>query len=130
MPCKRCVVALSARSEPLTVKPRFSSTSAMPLIPEPPIPTKWICLTLCRICQLLAYASHHLRCLWLAQRTCLARHVQQGFASEISHQLCQLLRRQFSLRNEYCRAFVGQIARISSLMVIHRVRKRHQHASH
>src|SRR5689334_23846096 len=30
-------------SEPLTLYPRFSSTSAMPLMPMPPTPTKWTC---------------------------------------------------------------------------------------
>src|SRR5215471_9706857 len=36
------------RSEPVTRKfsPIDSNTSAMPLIPMPPIPTKWMCLTL------------------------------------------------------------------------------------
>jgi hypothetical protein len=39
---RRRVAALSPRSEPLTVKPRLASTSAMPLMPEPPMPTKWM----------------------------------------------------------------------------------------
>src|SRR3989339_1377400 len=46
---RRCVTAFSLRSEPLTWKPRLSSTSAMPFMPEPPMPTKWRCLTLCFI---------------------------------------------------------------------------------
>ena len=33
-------VALSWRSDPLTSNPRLTSTSAMPLMPAPPIPTK------------------------------------------------------------------------------------------
>src|SRR5262252_3300148 len=33
-------------SEPLTVYPRFANSSAIPLIPIPPIPTKWTCLVL------------------------------------------------------------------------------------
>ena len=41
------VAAFAARSEPLTWYPRFASTSAIPLMPEPPMPTKWMCLTLC-----------------------------------------------------------------------------------
>jgi hypothetical protein len=48
-PASRRVVALSAKSEPLTVKPRLESTSAMPLMPDPPTPTKWTLLTLCFI---------------------------------------------------------------------------------
>ncbi len=43
---RRCVTALSFKSEPLTSKPRLNSTSAMPLIPEPPMPTKCTRLTL------------------------------------------------------------------------------------
>ena len=39
---RRSVTSLAARSEPLTVKPRFSSTSAMPLMPAPPMPTSQI----------------------------------------------------------------------------------------
>src|SRR5882724_5852676 len=41
----RSVTALRRRSEPETLKPRFSRTSAMPLMPMPPMPTKctrWI----------------------------------------------------------------------------------------
>src|SRR2546425_990106 len=37
----RCTVALSSRSEPVTWYPRLTRTSAMPLMPMPPIPTKW-----------------------------------------------------------------------------------------
>jgi hypothetical protein len=44
---RRLVVELSARSEPLTEKPRLASTSAIPLMPAPPMPTKWMFLTLC-----------------------------------------------------------------------------------
>ena len=39
----RCVDELSDKSEPLTRYPKFNNTSAMPLIPAPPIPTKWMC---------------------------------------------------------------------------------------
>ena len=34
------VASLSCRSEPLTTYPEFKSTSAIPLMPMPPIPTK------------------------------------------------------------------------------------------
>ena len=40
------VVALCAWSEPDTLKPKLCSTSAMPHMPEPPMPTKWMFLTL------------------------------------------------------------------------------------
>src|SRR5262249_26202883 len=40
--CSRLVTSESARSEPLTVYPRFNRTSAIPLMPMPPMPTKWI----------------------------------------------------------------------------------------
>ena len=33
------------RSEPNTLKPRFSSISAMPFIPDPPMPIMWMFLT-------------------------------------------------------------------------------------
>src|SRR5262249_36125825 len=39
---RRLTLALSATSEPRTAYPRFASTSAMPLMPMPPMPTKWI----------------------------------------------------------------------------------------
>src|SRR5712692_2609683 len=39
---KRRVVSDSATSEPLTWYPRLSNTSAMPLMPMPPMPTKWM----------------------------------------------------------------------------------------
>ena len=32
-------------SEPDILYPFFSNTLAMPIIPAPPIPTKWICFT-------------------------------------------------------------------------------------
>src|SRR6266571_5073121 len=38
---RRRVISLSLRSDPLTPYPRFRRSSAMPLIPIPPIPTKW-----------------------------------------------------------------------------------------
>ena len=38
---RRRVISLSFRSDPLTPYPRFRRSSAMPLIPIPPIPTKW-----------------------------------------------------------------------------------------
>src|SRR6267143_406870 len=38
---RRRVISLSLRSDPLTPYPRFRRSSAMPLIPMPPIPTKW-----------------------------------------------------------------------------------------
>jgi hypothetical protein len=37
---KCSVAAFSFKSDPETVYPRFRSTSAMPFIPVPPIPTK------------------------------------------------------------------------------------------
>jgi hypothetical protein len=38
--CRRRVISLAAASEPLTAKPCARSTSAMPLMPMPPMPTK------------------------------------------------------------------------------------------
>src|SRR5262249_50710764 len=38
---RRLTLALSATSEPVTLYPRLDSTSAMPLMPMPPMPTKW-----------------------------------------------------------------------------------------
>src|SRR5712671_1880975 len=38
---RRRVISLSFRSDPLTPYPRFKRSSAMPLIPMPPMPTKW-----------------------------------------------------------------------------------------
>jgi hypothetical protein len=38
---RRFVVSEALRSEPRTPNPRFNSTSAMPLMPMPPMPTKW-----------------------------------------------------------------------------------------
>ena len=63
-PARRRVVSLSDRSDPLTSKPWLISTSAMPLMPMPPIPTKWMrctlplniksILVLCALCALCA----------------------------------------------------------------------------
>src|SRR5215813_12990447 len=39
---RRLTLALSEASDPWTVYPRLMSTSAMPLMPMPPMPTKWI----------------------------------------------------------------------------------------
>ena len=39
---RRSVTLERFRSDPDTLNPRVSSTSAMPLIPIPPMPTKWI----------------------------------------------------------------------------------------
>ncbi len=42
MPASRSVILLALRSEPCTEYPWFSSTSAMPDMPMPPMPTKWM----------------------------------------------------------------------------------------
>src|SRR5208283_4182087 len=49
------VTSVFLTSDPDTWNPRFSSTSAMPLIPMPPIPTKWILSTLWNTCLQLLY---------------------------------------------------------------------------
>ena len=41
-PRRRSMLAFSARSEPCTRWPRLCRTSAMPLMPMPPMPTKWM----------------------------------------------------------------------------------------
>ena len=38
----RSVIGLALASDPCTAKPWFSSTSAIPDMPMPPMPTKWI----------------------------------------------------------------------------------------
>ena len=56
------VTSVSLISEPLTIYPRFKRSSAIPLIPIPPMPTKWICLTFPKvvICHLSLITYHWL----------------------------------------------------------------------
>ena len=98
---RRCVAALSSRSEPLTSKPRLSSTSAMPLMPEPPMPTKWMCLTLCFMPASLhrMHVARTALCVALRLgRRCaraLAPSRSSAFARQPRNSSRQLLRRQF-----------------------------------
>src|ERR1043165_9259924 len=40
------VVSDACKSDPLTLYPSVSNTSAMPLMPAPPMPTRWMCCVL------------------------------------------------------------------------------------
>src|SRR5574343_996970 len=99
-PSSRRVVAMAAISEPVTVKSRWASTSAMPLMPEPPTPTKWMCLTLCFILRSLGNFRANGRHLFggrrLGQTAGLFGHFQQLAAGIISDQ-GDGFRRQFGL---------------------------------
>ena len=56
LPFSRSVIGLALASEPCTVKPWFRSTSAIPDMPMPPMPTKWIAPMSCgsRVCPFIA----------------------------------------------------------------------------
>ena len=62
------------------------------------------------------------------ERTCQFCHLQESFAGEAEQQIGELARRQFALRQQNRRRFVGQETGVVRLVVVHRVRERHQHA--
>ncbi len=120
------VVSVSLRSEPPILYPRFIRTSAIPLIPTPPMPTKcilWYFLymktPLCRR-SLFAYSQHLGRGLRLSKGFRALFHLQKGFyIQEQSLYLArQPLARRLGIQHHYGRPGVLQFARVDLLMVI------------
>src|SRR5215467_1658103 len=75
---RRLTLALSEASDPWTVYPRLMSTSAMPLMPMPPMPTKWIgpislgsFMLSCPVCLPRITLTHRAANSW---RCCHAQH--------------------------------------------------------
>src|SRR5574343_923904 len=132
-PSRRRVVALAAISEPVTVKSRWASTSAMPLMPEPPTPTKWMCLTLCFIwhslCNFRANGRHFCGGIGLGQAAGLFGHFQQLAAGIIADQ-GDGFRRQLGLRQQEGAAGMDQELGVPGLVVVDGMRERHQDAGH
>ncbi len=77
----RSVVGLSFKSEPLISYPKFNNTSAMPLMPMPPIPTKCRCCGLKNILILYCF-GFQVECQWTitSSSTLAARRAASGCA--------------------------------------------------
>src|SRR6185295_18967123 len=104
----------------------------MPLMPEPPIPTKWMRLTLCFIrrpfrgsfCYLHAAARDETCSVGLAQRARLLRHLQELRAIERADQRGELCRRHLALQDQDRGALAGEEAGVGALVIVDRVRER------
>jgi hypothetical protein len=74
----------------------------MPLMPAPPMPTKWICLTACFMrrqpCRALDLVRHPRRRMRPGQRTRLRRHRLQRVAGQAGDEVGELPRRELGLR--------------------------------
>src|SRR5215471_4014062 len=143
---RRSVIGDSFTSEPEIRYPRFSSTSAMPLMPIPPMPVKWRCwgrknisLSYCfglRVnCQLKMLQSdadllQNFRCppgrARLAQTARLRPHrFERG--GHFAHGGKQLGAIKLGVANQPGRALPLHGFRVPGLVVVRRERKRHQY---
>src|SRR5687767_14034298 len=130
----------------------------MPLMPAPPMPTKWTRLTLCFMSvapgrrkpmtapppgaanaasvrvvssaprELEADVRDALRRAGLAQRTCAHRHRGELRPVERLQPLRQALRRDIALHLDLRAAAANQLLCVVGLVVVGRVRKRNQEA--
>src|SRR5690606_11968290 len=112
--------------------PWFASTSAMPLMPEPPMPTKWMRRTLCFTVRspgdFHAALRDDTRRVGLAQGAGLLRHLEELRAIERPDELGELGGCHLVLRQEQRRAPLCQKTRVRRLVVVGGVRKRDENA--
>src|SRR5262247_4290145 len=99
----------------------------MPLMPEPPMPTKWMRLTLCFIRVASPYFAHRHACVghraggvWPPERARLLRHREQLLARKAAQGLGQRCGPELSLLDEDRGAGIGEVASIRRLMVVDR----------
>src|SRR5579863_270153 len=136
----RAVTGLAFESEPDTVKPRLSRTSAMPLIPMPPMPTKCILRILPSIqdrslrglrgasCKYLDQVGDPSRRVGHGQVSCGPFHADQplGHSDQLVQLPQQLLGSEACLLDNAGRTGAFQCARVLELMLIRCARKRNQ----
>src|SRR3954468_8870703 len=96
----------------------------MPDMPEPPMPTKWIALTLCRMRELLAQVRAAARGVGLAERTGAARHVDELRAVESAQHVGERGGRGLELLQRDTAAAIGEERGVARLLVGNEPRQR------
>src|SRR5215831_10169629 len=91
----------------------------MPDMPEPPMPTKWMRLTLCRTGELLAGIGARARGVAPSQRARLARHLEQALALQSGQHLGERGGSRLELLHRDAGAAVGEERGIGGLLVGH-----------
>src|SRR5712692_5703909 len=132
--CSRLVTSESARSEPLTVYPSVSRTSAMPLIPMPPIPTTWmrwvlrIIPTPRPVQQLQAGCDDSISGLGPAESTAVRRLLLQqlGLTQQWLQHLIEPYAGELSIEDDLRRPLPLHGHGVVTLMIIGSIRVRHQ----
>ncbi len=109
----------------------------MPLMPAPPMPTKWMFLTMCFIESVLCQgppsrgkSRRHAGLPRFGQAARQARHVFQLWPRQAGQRLRQPLRGQCVLLHQHRGALLRQELRVGGLVVVHRVRKRYEQGRH
>src|SRR4051812_44887390 len=96
----------------------------MPDMPEPPMPTKWMDLTLCRMRELLAQVRAAPRGVRLAEDARAARHRNESRAIEAAQHAGELLGRRLELLHRDAGPALGEERGIRGLLVGHEPRQR------
>src|ERR1051326_1213799 len=134
-------MGVARTSEPVTLYPRFNKTSAIPLIPMPPIPTKWTCLmrlnkfpsrlSACAILYCLFHQIHNppLR-IENGNAVCVRLHFFEPFrmAYELQHSVGKTPAVQIGIADHNSRFLVRHGKRILHLVIVGRKWKRNQNS--
>src|SRR3954469_14873150 len=95
----------------------------MPDMPEPPMPTKWMRFTLCRMGQLHARVGATSRRVGFSEGTRLARHFGEAISIEAKQDLRELLGFRLELVERHARAAIREESRVGRLLVHDEPRK-------
>src|SRR5436305_394231 len=91
----------------------------MPDMPEPPMPTKWMRSTLCRMGKLHAGVGARAGRAGFSERARVARHFGETISIEAKQDLRELFRFRLQLVERGAGAAFGEEARIRGLLVDH-----------
>src|ERR1700754_22029 len=89
----------------------------MPDMPEPPMPTKWMRFTLCRMGKLHAQCSASAGGVGFSEVARLARHFGESISIKATQELRQVRGFGFELLQRDARAAFGEEARVRRLLV-------------
>src|SRR5471030_554118 len=93
-------------------------------MPEPPMPTKWMRFTLCRMGKLHAQVGAASRRVGFAERTRIACDGTESISIKATQELRELCRLGFELLQSDSRVALGEEARVGGLLVGHEPRQR------
>src|SRR5829696_1094805 len=89
----------------------------MPDMPEPPMPTKWMRFTLCRMCKLHAGVGAAARGVGLSEGARFCRHCGETISIEAKKDLRELFRLRLELLERDAGAAVREESRVRGLLV-------------